>query len=896
MESKIFKFSVIIPVYNAADYLAETMDSLINQTIGFWQNIQVILVNDGSTDNSEQVCKQYEESYPENVVYVSQENAGVSAARNHGLKYAKGTYVNFLDSDDKWTNNSFKDVDKFFEKAKDEIDFVACRLKYFEAKENYHVLDYKFTKDRIVDVLEQYDYTHMNIASGFVKLSALEGREFDTTLKYGEDSKLANIIILDKKKYGIVSTAVYLYRARFASNSAMNQTIYRKTWYTDTIEGLHKYLLKYAYGKDNKIIPYLQYTLMYDLKWRIKARIPEGVLTKEEEEVYLESLREILQSIDDQMILEQKGLGADAKVATLVLKYGDRQRVLDRIHLKDDGAFYYDDLLLTNYRRTRTTVIHFIDISNNEIRLEGKCHYWMDESEREIYFINENQKEQEKYYPEFFPVHDDIRYGLCGILSQVKGFRVTIPYKKSVRIGMMFGFCGKDFTQITLGYGKFSRLNMLKNSYAVINKKYLVRRRGKGFQIMERTPQKYKEFEKAYCKELKELGHREVLKFRYIKRYMERKKKNEGKQIWLISDRINIARDNGEAFFTYLCQHREKVPNVDFYFVMDKNAEDFKRMEAIGKVVDINSFKYKCLFLAADWIISAHADEYVINAFDKNRAYLGNMYDFKYAFLQHGITKDDISSWLNRFNKDISLFVTAAKKEYQSILDGMYYYDDTEVKHTGFPRHDRLRQTNERKKQLIFLPTWRAGLVGPVNKETGEREYNPEFKNSDFCQFYNRLMQDERIIEVMKKNGYVGKFCLHTNNMKQIIDFKGNSQIHINEDTLDYTKEFLENALMITDYSSVAFDFAYTKKPVIYVQVDREAFFAGQVYDPGYFSYEQDGFGPVCYDYEQTVAAIIKAIENDCRMEEKYLNRVENFFGDLGESNCENVLNEILKS
>ena len=148
----------------------------------------------------------------------------------------------------------------------------------------------------------------------------------------------------------------------------------------------------------------------------------------------------------------------------------------------------------------------------------------------------------------------------------------------------------------------------------------------------------------------------------------------------------------------------------------------------------------------------------------------------------------------------------------------------------------------------------------------------------------------------MKTNGYVGKFCLHTNNMQQIQDFTGNEVILINEEPLDYTKEFLENALMITDYSSVAFDFAYTKKPVIYVQVDREEFFAGQVYEPGYFSYDNDGFGPVCYDYEQTVAAIIKAIENDCRMEEKYLNRVENFFGDLGESNCENVLNEILKS
>ena len=900
MKEKNYKFSVIIPIYNVEDYLEEAILSVIHQTLDFRENIQMILVNDGSVDNSGEICERYQQQYPENIIYLSQENAGVSAARNHGLSMATGNYINFLDADDKWSENAFQRVEEFFLKYGEQVDLVACRLHYFEAKNSYHVLDYKFKETRVIDTKEDYNYTQMHIASSFIKKEAIFGKSFDETLKYAEDAKLANEIILEKEAYGIVQEAEYMYRARLDDSSAMDRMHGRNIWYTPTIQGFHHYMLAFSKQRFKEVPKYVQYMLMYDLKWRLKLRLQEDVLSEEEKKEYLEAIRQVLQDIDDEIVLEQNAFGASLKYKTLELKYSQEENtsVLDKIEFREDGAFYIGDKLLTNYRRVKTTVVHFISVKADTIELMGKCSYWMPKEEWSLFFVNKNEKNSEKtkYYPEFFEVHNNVKYGLEGAYEKLRGFKVTIPYHKKARIGAFFQYHGTQTYEITLGFGKFMGLNMFKNSYMVADKKYLVRRRGMGFQIMQKTPELYKEFERNYCKELKEFGHKDILKFRYIKRYMENRKRAKGKKIWLISDRMNIARDNGEAFFTYLCENRDKVPNVDFYFVLSKGCQDYERMSKIGKVVDPHSFRYKCLFLAADWIISAHADEYVINAFGKDRQYLKNIYDFKYAFLQHGITKDDISGWLNRYNKDIDLFVTAAKKEYDSILNGDYFYDETVVKHTGFPRHDKLRNTKERKKSIIFLPTWRNGLVGALDLKTGEREYNPEYKNSSFCQFYNRLLQDERIIKAMKTNGYVGKFCLHTNNMQQIQDFTGNEVILINEEPLDYTKEFLENALMITDYSSVAFDFAYTKKPVIYVQVDREEFFAGQVYEPGYFSYDNDGFGPVCYDYEQTVAAIIKAIENDCRMEEKYLNRVENFFGDLGESNCENVLNEILKS
>ena len=149
-----YKFSVVIPVYNVEGYLAETLDSVIGQSIGFENNIQIILVNDGSPDDSEKICLEYAKKYPDNILYLKQENKGVSAARNYGMQYVEGKYVNFLDSDDKWTSGSFQAVYDFFEKRRDKIDLVACPQKFFEARDDYHWLFFKYEQgSRIIDVL-----------------------------------------------------------------------------------------------------------------------------------------------------------------------------------------------------------------------------------------------------------------------------------------------------------------------------------------------------------------------------------------------------------------------------------------------------------------------------------------------------------------------------------------------------------------------------------------------------------------------------------------------------------------------------------------------------------------------------------------------------------------------
>ncbi len=132
IKSKQYLFSIIIPIYNVEDYLEETIESIINQTLNFEKHVQVILVNDGSPDNSEEICLHYQKKYPSNILYVKKENGGVSSARNKGIEYATGEIVNFLDSDDILAKDALEKVYEYYSKHKEEIDVVCLPIFYFE--------------------------------------------------------------------------------------------------------------------------------------------------------------------------------------------------------------------------------------------------------------------------------------------------------------------------------------------------------------------------------------------------------------------------------------------------------------------------------------------------------------------------------------------------------------------------------------------------------------------------------------------------------------------------------------------------------------------------------------------------------------------------------------------
>ena len=200
--------SVVVPVYNASKYLNRCVDSILAQT---YTNLEVVLVDDGSTDASAQICDEYAQK-DKRIKVVHKENGGVSSARNAGLKVASGEYVAFVDCDDSIDSNMYELLAGIMEKEK--VDLVVCDDYRHEnnkiiakSKHPSGIVGKKIIDDRLVLI----SATDVNICAPWNKLyrRALIDFEFDTNVNWGEDqlfnykyiSKIDKIYYLDKQLY-----------------------------------------------------------------------------------------------------------------------------------------------------------------------------------------------------------------------------------------------------------------------------------------------------------------------------------------------------------------------------------------------------------------------------------------------------------------------------------------------------------------------------------------------------------------------------------------------------------------------------------------------------------------------------------------------------------------------
>lgn len=416
-----FKFSVIIPIYNVEKYLEETILSVINQTIGFKENIQLILINDGSKDKSYKICEKYKKLYSDNIIYDKQENQGVSAARNKGMEYIEGKYANFLDSDDIWDLDVFEKVYKFFEKHEKDIDVISCRQKFFEAKEGYHQLDYKFESNRIIDIQEDFEYIQLSTSSAFLKSDIVKKYKYDERLKYAEDATLVGQVIMEKSKYGILSDAIYNYRKRKKNTSALQTREGDKSWYFDTIKYGYDLLISKSIEKYGKVINYFQYQIMYDLQWRLKVDISK-YLNQEEKEKYIKEIVRLLSYIDDEIIMQQKYLWKEYKVLALCLKYNKDIR---QEFYYDNNTVCFDKIKIFNIKSKSLFKIEKIKFNGKNLKIKGIINIFVPEKDYEIYIkINNKNKEKIETTKKI-----NNRQSIVGNLNNCKEVYFNIPIK-----------------------------------------------------------------------------------------------------------------------------------------------------------------------------------------------------------------------------------------------------------------------------------------------------------------------------------------------------------------------------------------------------------------------------------------------------------------------------------
>jgi CDP-glycerol glycerophosphotransferase (TagB/SpsB family) len=359
--------------------------------------------------------------------------------------------------------------------------------------------------------------------------------------------------------------------------------------------------------------------------------------------------------------------------------------------------------------------------------------------------------------------------------------------------------------------------------------------------------------------------------------------------IWIISDRPTAAGDNGEAYYNYLLS---KKVDANVYFALSKSSKDWDRLKGPFQMIDFGSLKYKLLFIRSELIISSHADEETINPFGRMGNRFNDLFSFKFVFLQHGVIRHDLSAWLNRFNRNIDLFITSSDNEKESIMKNPYYYHDNQVVVTGLPRFDLLKPIANKK--IIIMPTYRASLLKTGTNRLGRRGYDLTFKDSGFFIFYDELISNQGFRDALKKYGYKAELYLHPVFAAQTKDFTGNSRVKVMDFPHDYNRAINEGSLLVSDHSSVMFDFAYLKKPIIYAHFDNKDFYKSHIYTKStFFDDDKHGFGKICKDQVTLLNALEEVLVSGCKMSNKYSSRVESYFKYNDSNNSKRVHDSI---
>ena len=804
------QYTVVSAVYNVEKYLNDYFSSLTKQSLNFKKHIQLILVDDGSTDHSAEIIKQWQAKFPQNIHYFYKENGGQASARNLGLQHVETEWVTFIDPDDFVSSDYFYKTDNFLSNNAN-ISIVGCPLVfYFEDKDmvkDTHPLKYRFAKGDVVLPLSNLkDHLQLSASTAFFKIDNIRNAHiyFDEAMKPSfEDAKFVTDYILNtdaSTNAAFLSKISYFYRKRSDGSSTLDGAWNNPLLFSRVIEKGCIEILKTAKMKFGKVPEHIQRIVLYHIIWYFGRIVNKPAalshLSEEQKKHFVALLHEMFSYIDEATILRFNLAGTwfFQKVALL-------------------------GLFKNTAPKSQIAYIEDFDLKKKQILVK----YFSNFPIIEQWTINGK---------EIFPKYQkEVVYDFLGSLY-TKEYRTWLPCHD---MGDLELFLAGKKAKLTFSGKQFDKLP-IETVFTSFKQKSTVK-----------------------------------------------------SNAWILMDRDNQADDNAEHLYRYISENH---PEQDIYFALKKTSSDWKRLEQDGfNLLEFGSSAFESKLKDCAKIISSHVDGYITHYFKDN-----SLLDKDYVFLQHGIIKDDLSGWLN--TKKIACFVTATNPEYHSIVDNTtaYKFGKKEVKLTGLPRYDRLLTNNNTKsKQILIMPTWRNSIVGTYISGT-ERTRNPDFMKTNYAKHWHSFM-NHAILKELNDQGYQIVFAPHPSIQEYMDEFTVPNFIKIYSYSEGNIQSVFQNtSILITDYSSVAFDVAYLNKAILYYQFDYDEVFSSgnHTYQKGYFDYNRDGFGAVAYNETELLAALKDLVDNQAKVPDLYQKRIDKTFQFRDSNNCERVYQAIL--
>ncbi len=662
-------------------------------------------------------------------------------------------------------------------------------------------------------------------------------------------------------------------------------------WYYDSLEQFLLPRLEDEQRTNGRVQPLLQTLALHMVYVRIFANINnlnKHVVAPEAVSDYINLFTRILTYVDDERILR----------CSCNSTFSSKTNRLFGLRLKKGDFSFYPTLTCTNDmfyltcdnlpfagKSDVSLRINLIDYKDGSLEIDGGVNDFFSNEEASIYAVFDGER---------YPLVWNSRYSMTkcfGVTySRMKTFHVSVPVTPSNQKRLLnFVLCTstaekvmdytfpshtsrftKDFAYVYWKFGPYISWWNKQGIHVVPSSKLLVLRKE---LLLWRQMWKNKKGEFRKDIPLKMLNF-------LLRPYFSRQK------IWLFFDKIYKGGDSSEYMYRYAAKQKDGIKK---YYLLDPACPDYARMKKDGlRPLVRGSLKHRLIFLNADLVIASNSTVFAFNDYPvaKTLPFRG---DFRLdtACVQHGMSVQKIALAQHRLRDNTKLYFCASKYEIENLSKPVYGYEGYDaLKLTGVPRYDGLK--NRAEKIIVLSPTWRMNSAVPVSKNEGvARDYNPHFRETDYYRIYNSLINDPRLLASAKKHGYRIQYVLHPIVSPQAEDFTKNDFVEIIPSTGDmsYEKIFCEGALMVTDFSGVQFDFAYMRKPVVYLHHQD----IPQHYEEGTFHYTTMGFGEICKTNEELIDVLCRYMENNCEMPDIYRERADDFFYYSDHNNCERI-------
>ncbi len=760
--------SVIVPFHNVEAYFEQCLRSLVGQTVGV-ESMQIILVDDASTDSSARIAEDFRQRYPASVEVFSHDvSRGPGEARNTGLHHAKSEIIAFVDADDYIDENMYSVVADIMKR--ESVDIVLFPHIYFDDNSSqvelvqhaynpgYSIFETNKRIPRSLLAAHPLLFYNVSIVTKVFRKDLLDRiGGFPATRHIAEDALISITAFALAKAVYVTNEVSYHYRKHAQQSlSIMDQAFSDPKLYHDHLATNRDLCeLKRVYPELSQGINWFNVLSSHGYVVRLLlGRLPVGAGPGVQRKLY-EAAKKVY---------------ADIPVEGLPEPVSDA-------HIR----------VVRSVQRSRTLA---------------------DAKRRFLY---------------------------TGMLNRVGGY--------------MFGLRKK--------HKLHSKVRTAREAFDML------------FYVA---------------------SHRLF--------------RSSSDQVWLFGEN-NEARDNAYELFRYV---QEEHKEITAYYAIDRSSPDFHRVSGMRNVVARGSRKHKKAFMAAGAVLSTHTrgslEPWRVGIIDKLAK---GLYEQKrYVFLQHGVIYSDLGSVLDAHSGSagkIDVFITSADREKEYVVRDLHRPPST-VHVTGLPRWDMLKESvdaggNSNYDHVVaYMPTWRRYAMQTdweLHNEGAVRQ-DSTLLASQYYRYIQGMINHPALEGMLARTNTKMLVYLHKECQKyQQYFFAQSPHIQVVQAT-DYTPQEMPRLCsgLITDYSSIFFDFAAAGKPVLYAQFDSEEYEKGHS-APGYFDFKEDGFGPVSSDPDSVVSNLERYTKTNFTPDKEYVERAKKFLTSVDGSHRRRAFDAILK-